>query len=173
VHISAKADYAMRALLVMARAEDDRPIKGARIADAQHMPPKYVENILVDLRRAGIVASQRGSEGGFRLARPAAEITVADVVRATDGPLAEVRGLRPEEVAYEGAAEHLLSVWLAVRVSLRQVLENVTLQQVAEGRLPPAIAAMAEDPEAMRTRQTLPVVSVPAAAMPPPPPPRS
>jgi Rrf2 family protein len=169
VHISAKADYAMRALLVMARAGHDRPIKGALIADEQDMPPKYVENILVDLRRAGIVASQRGSEGGFRLARPASEITVADVVRATDGPLAEIRGLRPEEIAYDGAAENLLSVWLAVRVSLRKVLENVTLQQVAEGRLPKSIAKMAEDPEAMLTRQTRPGVNPSASATRPPP----
>jgi Rrf2 family protein len=169
VHISAKADYAMRALLVIARSGHDRPIKGATIADEQDMPPKYVENILVDLRRAGLVASQRGSEGGFRLARPATEITVADVVRATDGPLAEVRGLRPEEVSYEGAAEHLQSIWLAVRISLRNVLETVTLDQVATGKLPKNIAKMAENPEAMLTRPTRPGVNPSASTTQPPP----
>jgi len=152
VHISAKADYAMRALLVLARADHDGPIKGAALAESQGMPRKFVENILVDLRRAGLVASQRGAEGGFRLARPAAEITVADVVRATDGPLAGVRGLQPEEVSYEGDAEHLRSVWLAVRVALRGVLEGLTLEQVASGELPPDIAKMAANPDALRTR---------------------
>ena len=146
MHISAKADYAMRALLVLATAPDDRPVKGASIAAAQAMPPKYVENILVDLRRAGIVASQRGSEGGFKLARPASQITVADVVRAADGPLADVRGLRPEDVTYEGAAEHLSEVWLAVRVSLRSVVESVTLEHIVSGKLPARIAKMARDP---------------------------
>jgi Rrf2 family protein len=169
VHISAKADYAMRALLVMARSGHERPIKGAAIAEQQDMPTKYVENILVDLRRAGIVASQRGSEGGFRLARPATQITVADVVRATDGPLAEVRGLRPEEVSYDGAAEHLQSVWLAVRISLRNVLENLTLDQVATGKLPRTIAKMADDPEALLTRPTRPGVNPSASTTRPPP----
>ena len=156
MHISAKADYAMRALLVLAAVPDARPVKGASIAAAQSMPPKYVENILVDLRRAGLVASQRGSEGGFRLARPASEITVADVIRATDGPLAGVRGMRPEDVDYDGAAEHLSDVWLAVRVSLRSVVETVTLEHIATGRLPRKVAKLAEDPEAKETRETRP-----------------
>lgn len=152
MHVSAKADYAMRALLVLARSDHDGPIKAATLAESQDMPRKFVENILVDLRRAGLVTSQRGAEGGFRLARPAEEITVADVVRAIDGPLAGVRGLPPEDVSYEGDAQHLRAVWLAVRVALRGVLEGLTLQQVATGELPDKIAEMAADPEALRTR---------------------
>jgi Rrf2 family protein len=169
VHISAKADYAMRALLVLAIDKSGKPVKGASIAEAQEMPPKYVENILVDLRRAGLVASQRGSEGGFKLARPASQITVADVVRATDGPLAGVRGLRPEEVSYDGAAQHLQDVWLAVRVSLRSVLEVVTLEQVAAGKLPKRIATMAAHPDALTTRQSRPGVNPSASKTQPPP----
>ncbi len=169
MHISAKADYAMRALLVLALDDSGRPIKGASIAVEQDMPPKYVENILVDLRRAGLVASQRGSEGGFRLARPASEITVADVVRATDGPLAGVRGLRPEEVSYDGAAAHLQDIWLAVRVSLRSVLETVTLEQIAKGKIPKRIATMAAHPDALTTRPSRPGVNPSASKTQPPP----
>lgn len=135
------------------------------------MPPKYVENILVDLRRAGLVASQRGADGGFRLGRPASEITVADVVRATDGPLAGVRGMVPEDVTYDGDAAHLQQVWLAVRVSVRNVLEGLTLEQVATGELPVDIARMAADPEARRTRQAGPGITPSPSAPPPPEPP--
>lgn len=168
MHISARSDYAVRALLELAAAPDDRPLKGEAIAARQGMPTKYTENILVDMRRAGLVASRRGSEGGFRLARPASEITVADVIRATDGPLANVRGYRPEEVTYDGAATHLGEVWLAVRVSLRSVVEQVTIAQVAAGRLPSRIARLAATPDAAVTRPTRPGVR-PATPSPAPP----
>lgn len=125
---------------------------GEAVAEAQGMPVRYVENLLVDLRRAGLVTSQRGSTGGYRLARPAADISVADVMRAVDGPLAEVRGLRPDQMSYEGAAEHLQHVWIAVRAGLRQVLENVSIDQIVSGRLPKRIMRLLEDPGAWRPR---------------------
>ena len=146
VHIPAKVDYGMRALLALtARGE---PTTAEALAEAQALPSKFLGAILNDLRRAGIVASQRGSEGGYRLARPATEITVADVMRALDGPLAEVRGLRPEAATYDGPAEHLQDVWIAVRASLRSVLERVNLDDVVQGRLPRAVAKLTEDPDA-------------------------
>jgi Rrf2 family protein len=146
VHIPAKVDYGVRALLTLtARGE---PATAEALAEAQKLPVKFLGAILNDLRRAGMVASQRGSEGGYRLARPASEISVADVMRALDGPLAEVRGLRPEATHYEGPAEHLQDVWIAVRASLRGVLERVTLDDVVQGRLPRAVARLTEDPDA-------------------------
>ena len=122
MHIPAKVDYGMRALLILAK--DGEPSTAEALATAQGLPAKFLGAILNDLRRSGIVASQRGSEGGYRLARPATDITVADVMRALDGPLAEVRGLRPELAVYDGAASHLQEVWVAVRASLRAVLER-------------------------------------------------
>lgn len=151
MRISARADYAVRAAVELAAA-DEGPTKGEAIAKAQAIPLKFLENILADLRHAGIVRSQRGAEGGYWLARPAAEVTVADVIRAVDGPLASVRGGRPEDVAYEGAAAPLAQVWIAVRASLRSVVERVTLADVANGRLPARIAKLADDPEAWVTR---------------------
>jgi Rrf2 family protein len=118
-------------------------VKGERLASTQGIPLKFLENILTDLRRAGLVATQRGAEGGYRLARPAEEIALADVIRAVDGPLANVRGERPDTVEYTGAAEPLQDVWLAVRTNLRAVLETVTLADLAAGRLPEEIAALA------------------------------
>src|SRR5271168_3837750 len=122
MHISAKVDYAVRALVGLAAAGGG-PAPGASIAIAEGLPVKFLEGILAELRRAGIVASMRGAEGGYRLARPASQITIAEVMRAIDGPLAEVRGERPESATYEGAARHLQDVWIAVRASLRAVLE--------------------------------------------------
>ena len=107
MYISAKADYVTRALLVMAAEPDGKPVTGAAIAKQQHMPMKFVENSLVDLKRSGLVASVRGTSGGFKLAKPANRITIADIIRAVDGPLAEIRGERPEATVYEGPAEHL------------------------------------------------------------------
>ena len=147
VRVSAKADYALRATIELAAAGDG-PVKGERIAQAQEIPLKFLENILVELRHAGIVRSQRGVEGGYWLARPAAEITVADVIRAVDGPLANVRGARPEEIEYAGSAARLQDVWVAVRASLRSVLEEVTLADLAGAKLPEAITRMTRDPEA-------------------------
>ena len=112
----------------------DRPVKGEHVASAQAIPIKFLENILVDLRQAGIVQSRRGPDGGYWLARPAAEVTVADVIRASDGPLASVRGEKPEDLAYEGVAGELREVWVALRSSMREVLEQVTLADLAERR---------------------------------------
>ena len=125
---------------------------GSSIARAQDLPAKFLEGILAELRRAGIVASQRGSEGGYRLARPASAITIAEVMRAIDGPLAEVRGERPEHTSYAGPAENLREVWIAVRASLRQVLDHTTLADVASGRLPPVVRRLAADPDAWVAR---------------------
>jgi Rrf2 family protein len=148
VRVSAKADYALRATIELAAAADDGPIKGERIAQAQEIPLKFLENILGDLRHAGIVRSQRGAEGGYWLGRPAEEITVADVVRAVDGPIANVRGLGPETVEYAGSAERLRDVWIAVRANLRAVLEHVTLADLAQGELPAEIDALTADSDA-------------------------
>lgn len=150
MYISARVDYATRALLALAQA--DRPLTGEAVASSQQLPTKFVENLLVDLRRAGLVVSQRGSSGGYRLARDGGAIALADVFRAVEGPLAEVRGERPEHVTYDGAAEHLQSVWIAVRASLREVLEHVTISDIASGRLPDAVTRRVHDPDAWAAR---------------------
>ena len=153
MRISAKADYAVRAAVELAGASDSkRPVKAERIATAQGIPLNFLENILGELRHAGIVRSHRGADGGFRLARPAHELTVADVIRAVEGPLASVRGGPPEEAEYGGAAGTLPRVWIAVRANLRGVVENVTLADIAAGKLPAKIDRLAEDPEAWVTR---------------------
>lgn len=152
MRISAKADYALRAASELAAAGGG-PVKGDALARAQGIPPKFLENILSDLRQSGLIRSQRGSEGGYWLARPAEEITVADVMRAVDGPLASVRGQRPEEVDYTGHAQELQRVWIAVRHNLRAVVENVTVADLGNGALAPEIVALADDPEAWITRQ--------------------
>ena len=149
--ISAKADYAVRAALTLAAA-DSATVKGERIADAQGIPLKFLENILIDLRQAGLVASQRGPDGGYRLDGDPEKITVADVIRAVDGPLASVRGRRPEEAAYEGPAESLQTVWIALRSGIRGVLEHVTLADLAAGKLSPKIEKMVADPGARHRR---------------------
>ena len=142
----------MRALLTLAADPEQRSFTADRLASAQSLPVKFLENILVDLRRGGLVLSQRGSDGGYRLARPAEEITAADVLRLIDGPLAEVRGHRPEQSTYEGPAQHLQEVWVAARAALRSVLEYVTLRDIASGELPEPIAKMAADPDAWTVR---------------------
>jgi Rrf2 family protein len=147
VRVSAKADYAIRALVELAAAGDG-PVKAERIAQAQEIPLKFLENIMADLRQAGLVRSQRGTEGGYWLARPAAEVNLAQVIRAVEGPLANVRGRRPEEVEYAGSAAGLREVWIAVRASLRAVLEQVTLADVARGELPEEVARMTTEPDA-------------------------
>jgi Rrf2 family protein len=152
MRISAKADYAVRAVIELAATYDGDPIKAERLATAQDIPLNFLENILGELRHAGIVRSQRGAEGGFRLARPADQITIADVIRAVEGPLATVRGGPPEESSYPGAAADLARVWIAVRKSLRAVVERVTVADVASGRLPRAVVKLSEDPEAWITR---------------------
>ena len=145
MHIPAKVDYGMRALLELATT--DGPATGDALAQAQGLPPKFLAAIMNDLRRSGLVHSQRGLDGGYRLGRPADKITAADVMRALDGPLAEVRGLRPEMTSYEGAAARLQDVWVATRASLRSVLESVTLADMVKGELPPHIAEMVADPD--------------------------
>jgi Rrf2 family protein len=156
VRISAKVDYAVRACVELAYAQDHdetpRPVKAEALARAQEIPVKFLENILQGLRQAGIVESRRGPDGGHLLARPAADIALADVIRAIDGPLAGVGGRRPQDVTFPGAAEPLLEVWIAVRASLRRVLENVSLADVAAGEMPPHISELTADPGAWETR---------------------
>ena len=147
MRVSAKADYAIRAAVELAAAGDG-PVKGERIARAQRIPPNFLENILADLRNAGIVGSRRGADGGYWLARPADEVSIADVIRAVDGPLANVRGVRSDQLEYEGSAASLLDVWIAVRAGLRRVLERVTLADVARGELPDHVRELAADPDA-------------------------
>lgn len=152
MHISAKADYAVRALLVLAADANGGPISGRTIATSQDMPVKFVENTLVELRNTGLVVSQRGAGGGFRLGRPPEQITIADIVRAVDGPLAEVRGERPEHAVYSGPARHLQDVWVAVRATVRSVLDHVTLADVVSGNLPDPVRALLDDPAAWQPR---------------------
>jgi Rrf2 family protein len=150
VRVSAKADYALRAVAELAAAEGEGHVKGEAISRAQGIPLKFLENILLELRHAGLVQSQRGAEGGYWLARPAAEINLAEVIRAVEGPLANVRGTRPEALEYAGAAEKLREVWIAVRANLRGVLESITLADLADGNLPESVSALLADPEAWR-----------------------
>jgi Rrf2 family protein len=147
MRVSAKADYAIRAAVELAAAGEG-PLKGDRIAKAQGIPANFLENILADLRNAGIVGSRRGAEGGYWLARPAADVSLADVIRAVDGPLANVRGVRSDQLSYEGSATALADVWIAVRASLRGVLEQVSLAEVARGELPDHVRQLAADPDA-------------------------
>jgi Rrf2 family protein len=151
MRISAKVDYAVRAAIELAAA-GDQLTKADAIARAQDIPPKFLENILGDLRQGGLVRSQRGAEGGYRLARPAEEVTLADIIRVVEGPMASVRGGRPEDVEYAGSAEPLLRVWIAVRAALRQVAEHVTLADLAAGRLPAEVEALTKTPHAWETR---------------------
>lgn len=151
MQISAKADYAIRALAELA-AQGGGPVKGERLATSQQIPPKFLENILSELRHAGLLYSQRGAEGGYWLARPADRISLADVIRSVDGPLANVRGQRPEMVDYEGAAKRLSEVWIAVRASLRLVLERVSLADLVEGPLPDSVMELALNPDAWQPR---------------------
>jgi Rrf2 family protein len=150
LQVSAKIDYALRAAAELARAaaEETGPVKGETISESQGIPKKFMENILHDLKRSGIVRTRRGASGGYWLALPAEEIALADIIRAVEGPLANVRGEWPEAVEYSGAAEHLQEVWIAVRANLRAVLESVTLADLVEGELPTPITELTRDPEA-------------------------
>lgn len=147
MRISAKADYALRGVLEIAAAENP-PVKRDAIARAQKIPVKFLETILGDLKHAGIVVSQRGSEGGYALARPADEITVADVLRVIEGPLASVRDVRPEALSYEGVAAPLRDVFVALRAHMREVLEAVTLADIVRGELPPEVTKVTGASEA-------------------------
>ncbi|HEY8581860.1 MAG TPA: Rrf2 family transcriptional regulator [Capillimicrobium sp.] len=153
MHITAKVDYALRAAAELAAAEPGRYVKGEAIAAAQGMPLRFVENILGGLAHAGLLESQRGSEGGYRLARPASGISLADVIRAVEGPLATVRGTVPEAIDYHGHARVLRDVWFAVRANLRAVAEHVTLADLAAGTIPEPIAEIAANPDAREHRR--------------------
>jgi Rrf2 family protein len=152
VRVSAKVDYAVRAALELAAAPAGELVKAQAIATAQDIPLKFLENILQQLRQADLVESTRGPHGGHRLARPAGQIALADVIRAVDGPLGVVAGHRPEDVSYTGSAERLVEVWVAVRASLRAVLEQVTLADVAGGKLPRDVAALTAAADAWTRR---------------------
>ncbi|MGF0314522.1 RrF2 family transcriptional regulator [Nocardia fluminea] len=151
MHITARVDYAVRTLLELAAA--DGVVKSEAIAAAAQIPPKVLETVLAELRRAELVLSRRGPDGGYRLGRPATEISVADVIRAVESPLASVRGQRPEDVRYPGAAEPLQQVWIALRVNIRAVLENVSIADVATNRLPGFIGELVADPGAWVRRE--------------------
>jgi Rrf2 family protein len=146
MHVTAKVDYAVRAAVELAAASDG-PVKGDAIASAQEIPLRFLENILGELRNAGIVRSQRGAEGGYWLARPAEEVTIADVIRVVEGPIASIRSSRPDEVSFPGAAAPLQEVWIALRANMRAVLEKITLADVVAGELPADVLALTESPE--------------------------
>lgn len=150
MRVTAKVDYAVRAATMLATTASagEGPVKGDRIAKSQDIPVKYLENILSELRQAGIIRSQRGAEGGYWLAKPADQIAIADIIRAVEGPLAHVRGERAEALAYPEGTGALQELWIAVRASLRKVLEHVTLADLAGGSLPDDIKAMTSDPDA-------------------------
>ena len=152
MRISAKVDYAVRAAVELAAAQSSpdptRPVKAEALARAQDIPLKFLENILQGLRQAGLIESRRGPDGGHLLARPAAEIALADVIRAIDGPLAGVGGRRPEDLEFSGSAEPMRAVWIAVRASLRGVLEKTTLADVTSGKLPRSVKQLAASPDA-------------------------
>jgi Rrf2 family protein len=146
MRVSARTDYAVRAAAELAAAEDG-PLKGERIAEAQDIPLPFLEHILGELKHARIVRARRGRHGGYWLARPSDEITIADVIRAVEGPIANVQSEPPESISYRGSAQHLQEVWIAVRVNLRAVLESVTLADLVSGRLPAGVQKLSSDPE--------------------------
>ena len=152
MHVTAKADYAVRAVVELASSSQDSPRKVDEVAQAQGIPVSFLENILTQLRSAGIVRSQRGPEGGYWLAKPAEEVNLAQIIRACEGPLVVVRGQRPEEIEYVGSAESLQQVWVALRANLRKVLEHVTVAEVAAGKLPKDVLALTRQDEAWQTR---------------------
>jgi len=160
MRLSARVDYALRAVAELAASSpapagsvDGSPVGAKlvtadRLAAAQQIPPKFLESILLQLRRGGVVVAQRGPEGGYRLARPAADISLAEIIRVIDGPLANVRGQRPEELGYHGAASALQDVWIALRASERLILETVTIEDVVTGELPERVRDLVADPRA-------------------------
>jgi len=151
VRVSAKTDYAVRAAAELA-ASPGGPVKGERLADSQDIPLQFLEHILLDLKHAGIVRARRGAKGGYWLAKPAEEVSIADVIRAVEGPIAHVQSAPPESITYRGSAVQLQSVWIAVRAGLRQVLENVSLAELVSGTLPPDVQALADSKDAWSPR---------------------
>ncbi|MFI8568610.1 RrF2 family transcriptional regulator [Rhodococcus sp. NPDC078407] len=152
MHITARADYAVRTLVELAAVGEQGPAKAEALATAQGIPHKFLESVLADLRRADLVCSRRGPDGGYWLAREASDISVADVIRAVEGPLASVRGQRPEDAEYAGPAEPLTRVWLAVRVNLRAVLEAVSLKDIVDDDLPEFVKQLVSEPAAWARR---------------------
>ncbi len=148
MRVSAKSDYALRALIEMARREDGRAVSAEELSRLQGIPHGFLQAILADLRRAEIVVSQRGQSGGWRLQRAGAQVSVADVIRAVDGPLVSVYDVRPESVSYNEAAEVLQHVWIAARRSLRDVFEQVSIQALADHKLPKAVTSRTADEDA-------------------------
>ena len=147
MRVTAKAEYAVRAVMELAGG-DGEPVKRDRIVAAQGIPPKFLENILSELRHAGLVESQRGSEGGYWLAVAPEKISIADIMRAVEGPLASVRSSRPETLEYDGLAEPLQYVWVALRTAIRSVLEETTVADLISGNLPKDVIKLTEDPDA-------------------------
>ena len=152
MHVTAKADYAVRAAVELVASSPDSPRRVDSLAKAQGIPVSFMENILPQLRSSGIVRSRRGPMGGYWLARPPAEVNLADIIRAVEGSLVGVRGRRPEELEYLGSAATLQQVWVALRVNLRKVLEHVTVADVAAGKLPKHVLALTRQEEAWQTR---------------------
>jgi len=148
MRVSAKSDYALRALIEMAGREDGKAVSAEELGKLQDIPHGFLQAILADLRRSGIVMSQRGQAGGWRMGRPADAVSVADVIRAVDGPLVSVYGLRPEAVSYNEKAQVLQHVWIAARGSLREVFEQVSIQQLANAELPESVTARTADDDA-------------------------
>ncbi len=152
MRVSAKADYAVRAAIELAAAGEGQPVKGERLASSQDIPLQFLEHILLELKHQGLVRARRGAKGGYWLARPPAEVTVADVVRAVEGPIANVQSLPPETIEYAGNAESLREVWIAVRANIRSILEGVTLADLVAGELPAPVAALAAEPDSWAAR---------------------
>lgn len=151
MRVSAKADYAVRAAAELAASEEG-PIKGERLAEAQDIPLQFLEHILLELKHAGIVRARRGAKGGYWLAKSADDVTIAEIIRAVEGPIANVQSMPPEEIVYSGNSEHLQAVWIAVRASLRSVLEQVTLSDLISGDLPPVVEHLSGSPDAWEAR---------------------
>jgi Rrf2 family protein len=152
VRVSAKADYAVRAMIELAGSSEEIPVKGDLVAQSQDIPVRFLENILGELRHAGLVQSRRGVEGGYWLPRPADQIALADIIRAVEGPLATVRGEPADELDYAEDAKPLQQVWIALRANIREILESVTLADVASGELPEAVREIASQPDVWQTR---------------------
>lgn len=151
MRVSAKTDYAVRAAAELA-AHPDGPVKGERLADSQDIPLQFLEHILLDLKHAGIVRARRGAKGGYWLAKPGGEVSIADVIRAVEGPIANVQSAPPESITYRGNAEHLQTVWIAMRANLRAVLESVTLNDLISGKLPKDVQDLADEKDAWQPR---------------------
>jgi Rrf2 family protein len=148
MRVTAKSDYALRALIEITRRGGDGPVSAEELGRLQDIPHGFLQAILADLRRAGIVMAQRGQSGGWRMNRDPEQVTVADVIRAVDGPLVSIYGLRPEAVEYNDTAAVLQHVWIASRHSLRDVLEKVTVRQLADGKLPRSVSSRTSDDDA-------------------------